>query len=189
MPGSVLRGSFLSRPKSCSQLSAEFVILLPNHKVFRDRPDRLDAKQKNQREPLTDFFESVRIFPGAGERWFRRRGRFCVGASCPRRSSRTNAVTPRRAGRASASSYGFWPFTEFPEVACSSSCATALATRDPGRNRSNMTLDRDQSRIGADLRAGRPHNLLPNCLDRCSFCAPCLSSSQQQLYQKQLRSI
>jgi hypothetical protein len=29
--------SFLSRPKSCSQLSAEFVILLPiypNHKVF-----------------------------------------------------------------------------------------------------------------------------------------------------------
>jgi hypothetical protein len=33
-----------------------------------------------------------------------------------------------------------------------------------------MTLDRDQSRIGADTRADRPHNLLPNCLDRCSFC-------------------
>jgi hypothetical protein len=86
---------------------------------------------------------------------------------------------PRRRGCASASSYGFWPFTEFPEVACPSSCATALATRDPGRNRSNMTLDRDQSRIGADVRAVRPHNLLPNCLDRCSFCAPCLSSCQQ----------
>jgi len=69
--------------------------------------------------------------------------------------------------------------TEFPEVACPSSCATALATRDPGRNRSNTTLDRDQSRIGADVRAVRPHNLLPNCLDRCSFCAPCLSSCQQ----------
>jgi hypothetical protein len=86
---------------------------------------------------------------------------------------------PRRRGCASASSYGFWPFTEFPEVACPSSCATALATRDPGRNRSNMTLDRDQSRIGADVRAVRPHNLLPNCLDRCSFCAPCLWSCQQ----------
>ena len=72
-----------------------------------------------------------------------------------------------------------WPFTEFPEVACPSSCATALATRDPGRNRSNTTLDRDQSRIGADVRAVRPHNLLPNYLDRCSFCAPCLSSCQQ----------
>jgi hypothetical protein len=33
-----------------------------------------------------------------------------------------------------------------------------------------MTLGRDQSRIGADARADRPHNLLPNCLDRCSFC-------------------
>jgi hypothetical protein len=71
------------------------------------------------------------------------------------------------------------PFTEFPEVACPSSCATALAARDPGRNRSNTTLDRDQSRIGAHVRAVRPHNLLPNCLDRCSFCAPCLSSCQQ----------
>jgi hypothetical protein len=29
-----------------------------------------------------------------------------------------------------------------------------------------MTLGRDQSRIGADARAGRPHNLLPNCLDQ-----------------------
>jgi len=47
-----------------------------------------------------------------------------------------------------------------------------LAARDPGRNRSNTTLDRDQSRIGANVRAVRPHNLLPNCLDRCSFCAP-----------------
>ena len=88
-------------------------------------------------------------------------------------------AVPRRRGCAGASSYGFWPFTEFPEVACPSSCATALATRDPGRNRSNTTLDRDQSRIGADVRAVRPHNLLPNCLDRCSFCAPCLSSCQQ----------
>jgi hypothetical protein len=33
-----------------------------------------------------------------------------------------------------------------------------------------MTLDRGQSHIGADARADRPHNLLPNCLDRCSFC-------------------
>jgi hypothetical protein len=33
--------------------------------------------------------------------------------------------------------------------------------------------------LGADVRAVRPHNLLPNCLDRCSFCAPCLSSCQQ----------
>jgi hypothetical protein len=95
----------------------------------------------------------------------------------PDRAKRVKAF-PRR-GCASASSYGFWPFTEFPEVACPSSCATALATRDPGRNRSNTTLDRDQSRIGADVRAVRPHNLLPNCLDRCSFCAPCLSSCQQ----------
>ena len=84
-----------------------------------------------------------------------------------------------RVSASTAASYGFWPFTEFPEVACPSSCATALATRDPGRNRSNTTLDRDQSRIGADVRAVRPHNLLPNCLDRCSFCAPCLSSCQQ----------
>ena len=95
----------------------------------------------------------------------------------PDRAKRVKAF-PRR-GCASASSYGFWPFTEFPEVACPSSCATALATRDPGRNRSNTTLDRDQSRIGADVRAVRPHNLLPNCVDRCSFCAPCSSSCQQ----------
>ena len=33
-----------------------------------------------------------------------------------------------------------------------------------------MTLDRGQSHIGADARADRPHNLLPNCLDQCSFC-------------------
>jgi hypothetical protein len=49
-------------------------------------------------------------------------------------------------------------------------CATAHAARDHGRNRSNMTLGRDQSRIGANARADRPHNLLPNCLGRCSFC-------------------
>src|SRR5262249_37859476 len=74
-----------------------------------------------------------------------------------------------------------WPFTEFPEVACPSSCATALATRDPGRNRSNTTLDRDQSRIGADVPGVRPHNLLPNCLDRCSFCAPaCRHASRSE---------
>jgi hypothetical protein len=35
-----------------------------------------------------------------------------------------------------------------------------------------MTLGRDQSRIGANARTDRPHNLLPNCLGRCSFCAP-----------------
>src|SRR5258708_12736535 len=52
-------------------------------------------------------------------------------------------------------------------------CATAHAARDHGRNRLNMTLGRDQSRIGADARADRPHNLLPNCLVRCSF-APLL---------------
>jgi hypothetical protein len=34
------------------------------------------------------------------------------------------------------------------------------------------TLGRDQSRIGANARTDRPHNLLPNCLGRCSFCAP-----------------
>jgi len=51
-------------------------------------------------------------------------------------------------------------------------CATAHAARDHGRNRSNMTLGRDQSRIGANARADRPHNLLPNCLGRCSFCPP-----------------
>src|SRR5260221_11743222 len=51
-------------------------------------------------------------------------------------------------------------------------CATAHAARDHGRNRLNMTLGRDQSRIGADARADRPHNLLPNCLGRCSFCGP-----------------
>jgi len=27
-----------------------------------------------------------------------------------------------------------------------------------------------------------PHNLLPNCLDRCSFCAPCLSSCAARDY-------
>jgi hypothetical protein len=35
-----------------------------------------------------------------------------------------------------------------------------------------MTLGRDQSRIGTNARTDRPHNLLPNCLGRCSFCAP-----------------
>ena len=35
-----------------------------------------------------------------------------------------------------------------------------------------MTLGRVQSRIGADLPADRAQNLLPNCLGRCSFCAP-----------------
>ena len=55
-------------------------------------------------------------------------------------------------------------------------CATAHAARDHGRNRLNMTLGRDQSRIGADARADRPHNLLPNCLGRCSFCGPRSSS-------------
>jgi hypothetical protein len=34
-------------------------------------------------------------------------------------------------------------------------CATAHAARDHGRNRLNMTLGRDQSRIGADARAVR----------------------------------
>jgi hypothetical protein len=51
-------------------------------------------------------------------------------------------------------------------------CATAHATRDHGRNRSNMTLGRAQSRIEADLPADRAYSLLPNCLGRCSFCAP-----------------
>jgi len=58
-------------------------------------------------------------------------------------------------------------------------CATAHAVRDHGRNRSNMTLGRDQSRIGANARTDRPHNLLPNCLGRCSFCAPACRHPRQ----------
>jgi hypothetical protein len=55
-------------------------------------------------------------------------------------------------------------------------------THAPGRSRSNTTPGRDQPRFGAEVNAGRPHNLLPNCLHRCSFCAPSSSAwSYQQI--------
>ena len=55
-----------------------------------------------------------------------------------------------------------------------SSCATLHAMRGPGSSRSNTTPGRNQPRSETDVHIGHRRNLLPNCPDRCSFCAPIL---------------
>jgi hypothetical protein len=55
-----------------------------------------------------------------------------------------------------------------------SSCATLHAMRGPGSSRSNTTPGRNQRAVRRRAYIGHRRNLLPNCPDRCSFCAPIL---------------